>query len=163
VSAATDPLAETVGSGRVAVAEFSSEPLDPTRVLAAVTDPATGGTALFCGSVRDHAPGVRGTVTGLDYSAHPDAVAVLRAVATGVAAELSPRGALTVAVVHRTGFLAVGEPAILVAAGAAHRDLAFDACRLLVDRVKAEVPIWKREHVRGAGAHWVGLTAEQQP
>lgn len=152
-----------MSSGRVALAELSGGRIDVAAVLAAVTGRATGGTALFCGTVRDHAPGISATVTGLDYSAHPDAAAVLRAVSGEVAEQLGGRGDLVLAVVHRTGMLAVGEAAIVAAAGAAHRDLAFDACRRLVDRVKAEVPIWKREHVAGGRAHWVGLTAEQQP
>lgn len=152
-----------MSAGRVALAELSDAPLDVTAVLAAVTTPATGGIALFCGTVRDHAPGVSERVTGLDYSVHPDAAAILRSVAGEVAEELGARGELVLAVVHRTGMLTVGEAAIVAAAGTAHRDLAFDACRLLVDRVKAEVPIWKREHVASGRTHWVGLTAEQQP
>lgn len=152
-----------MSTGRVALAELSADPLDAAAVLDAVTGAATGGIALFCGTVRDHAPGVSATVTGLDYSVHPDAATVLRSVTLEIADELGARGDLVLAVVHRTGMLAVGEAAIVAAAGAAHRDLAFDACRLLVDRVKAEVPIWKREHVADGPAHWVGLTAEQQP
>lgn len=164
----------------VAVARLQEARLDVAEILAAVSDDAAGGIALFCGAVRDNAPGVLGTVTGLDYSAHPDAAAVLARVAAEVAAAAGsgaatgsdgPAGSdgtgaettVTVAVVHRTGALAVGDLAIVAAASAGHRGLAFDTCRTLVDRVKAEVPIWKREHVAGGGSHWVGLEAGQQP
>lgn len=145
----------------VALARLQATPLDVAEVLAAVAGPAAGGTALFCGAVRDHAPGVEGRVTGLDYSAHPDAGTVLARVAAEVAA--GAPGGITIAVVHRTGSLVVGDLAIVAAASAPHRGEAFDACRTLVDRVKAEVPIWKREHVADGDSHWVGLTAGQQP
>lgn len=153
----------------VALAALSDGPLDLAAVVAAVAGPTAGATAVFAGTVRDHAPGVEGVVTGLDYSAHPDAADVLaRVAAEVVGARPAGRGArpaevVAVAVVHRTGHLGVGELAVAAAASAAHRDTAFDVCRELVDRVKAEVPIWKREHVAGRGAHWVGLGPDQQP
>jgi len=153
----------------VAMAGLSDGPLDLAAVVAAVAGPAAGATAAFCGTVRDHAPGVEGVVTGLDYSAHPGAADVLARVAAEVVGARAAGGGghgpevVTVAVVHRTGRLGVGELAVAAAASAAHRDTAFDVCRELVDRVKSEVPIWKREHVAGRGAHWVGLGPDQQP
>ena len=62
-----------------------------------------------------------------------------------------------VAIAHRTGALAVGDLAVVAAASAPHRDEAFRACRLVIDRVKARVPIWKREHGPD-GPYWVGFT-----
>ena len=151
------------GATGVRLAEITASGLDPATVLDAVRDESAGGTALFCGTVRDHAPGVTGTVVGLQYSAHPDAAARMREVADSVAAGFADRGQVYLAVVHRTGTLGVGELAIVAAASAAHRDLAFDACRLLVDRVKAEIPIWKRELTADGGSHWVGLPVDRQP
>lgn len=118
-----------------------------------MSGPAVGAVATFLGTVRDHDPGVAGTVVALEYSAHPDAEAVLRGLTDGVAAH---DGVLAVAVSHRVGHLAVGEPAVAVAVSAAHRAPAFDACRALIEAVKAELPVWKRE-VLADGSHvWVG-------
>jgi molybdopterin synthase catalytic subunit len=92
-------------------------------------------------------------VVALEYSAHPDAPAVLRRLAEDAAAA---DGVLAVAVTHRTGLLHVGEPAVVVAVATAHRRLAFDACQRLVEVLKAELPVWKRE-VLADGSHvWVG-------
>lgn len=136
-----------------AIAAISGEPLSLDAHVAAVSDPAHGAIATFIGLVRDHDPAVEGVVTHLEYSAHPDAEAVL---ATIVAAAESEHGAV-IAITHRTGLLAVGEPAIVAAAAAAHRGVAFDACRAAVERVKAELPIWKREILEGGAHTWVGI------
>ena len=114
-------------------------PLDVAEVLAAVQDPAAGGVVSFTGLVRDH-DGGRG-VTELEYEAHPGAQEAMAAVAERIAGEL-PVHAL--AAVHRTGLLAVGDVAVVVAASASHRDQAFEAARRLIDDLKATVPIWKR-------------------
>jgi molybdopterin synthase catalytic subunit len=66
------------------------------------------------------------------------------------------RGALAVAVLHRTGRLAIGDIAVVAAASAAHRAEAFTACRLLIDEVKTRVPIWKRQFFTDGTAEWVG-------
>ncbi|HWZ91442.1 MAG TPA: molybdenum cofactor biosynthesis protein MoaE, partial [Polyangiaceae bacterium] len=73
-----------------------------------------------------------------------------------IGAEISAEIAgVELAVLHRVGSLEVGEVAVLCAASAAHRGEAFEACRLLIDRIKARVPIWKREH-GPSGPYWVG-------
>jgi len=126
-------------------------PLDVAEVLAAVEDPAAGGVVSFTGLVRDH-DGGKG-VTELEYVAHPDAVAALQAVAEKIAAEL-PVHAL--AAVHRTGLLAVGDVAVVVAASASHRGQAFEAARRLIDDLKATVPVWKRQVFTDGEQEWVG-------
>ncbi len=88
----------------------------------------------------------------LSYSAHPSAGAELRRVAEKVAAGF---GALAVAAVHRTGELAVGELAVVVAVSCAHRGEAFDACRALIDELKATVPIWKHQEFGDGESEWV--------
>lgn len=134
---------------------LSSAPLDPSALLAAVDDPRAGAVATFVGRVRDHDPAVEGTVAALEYSAHPDAAAVL----ARLAAEAGAReGVLHVALAHRVGRLGVGEPALVAVVATAHRALAFDVCRELVEAVKAQLPVWKRE-VLADGSHvWAGLT-----
>ncbi len=126
-------------------------PVDVAEVLAAVEDPAAGGVVSFTGLVRDHDGGR--SVRELEYEAHPQAEAALRAVVERIAAEL-PVHAL--AAVHRTGLLAIGDVAVVVAASAAHRGQAFEAARRLIDDLKQEVPIWKRQVFDDGGEEWVG-------
>jgi molybdopterin synthase catalytic subunit len=120
-------------------------------VTAAVDDAGAGGVVAFTGLVRDHDGGRE--VTELEYVAHPDAAAALRAVAERVAAELPVRA---VAAVHRVGVLRVGDVAVVVAAAAAHRGEAFDAARRLIDDLKDTVPIWKRQVFADGEQEWVG-------
>ena len=129
-------------------------PLSVDEVLAAVTDPGVGGTALFTGSVRDD-DGGRG-VTLLGYSAHPTAEAVLRQVAERVSAA---HPGVLLAATHRVGDLAVGDLAVVVAAASAHRAEAFAAARQLIDDLKGEVPIWKHQRFADGTEEWVGASA----
>ncbi|GIJ00405.1 molybdopterin synthase subunit MoaE [Sediminihabitans luteus] len=117
----------------------------------AVAAPECGAVVTFRGVVRD-VDGGR-DVTGLDYEAHPDATDVLRACCAQVTAETG----LRVAAVHRYGVLTIGDVALVASASAGHRREAFDACSLLVERIKAQVPIWKRQHFTDGDSEWVGL------
>jgi molybdopterin synthase catalytic subunit len=136
------------------VARVTTEPLDLAAHVAAVAGPRVGAVVPFLGLVRDHDPSVDGEVVALDYTAHPDAEVVLRRLVEAAAAH---DGVLGVAVSHRVGLLPVGEVAIVAAVGTAHRALAFDVCRSLVETVKAELPVWKREVLRDGSHVWVGL------
>ncbi len=120
------------------------------EVRAAVADPAAGGIALFAGAVRDsdHDRGV----TGLSYSAHPSAEDELRRAAEEIAAKFPVIG---VAAVHRVGDLAIGDLAVVLAVSCPHRAEAFDACRELIDMLKASVPIWKHQRFTDGTAEWV--------
>ena len=129
--------------------------LSVDEVLRAVTDPRIGGIVLFIGTVRDHTPEHPGEqVTELDYTAHPTAVDQLRTVADEIAAA---HPGIVLAAVHRTGELKVGDLAVVVAAAAAHRAEAFTACRELIDTLKEQVPIWKREQFRNGSHTCVGM------
>ena len=121
------------------------------EVRAAVADPAAGGIALFAGAVRDsdHDRGV----SGLSYSAHPSAADELRRVAEVIAAKYPVIG---IAAVHRVGDLAIGDLAVVLAVSCPHRAEAFDACRDLIDILKASVPIWKHQRFDDGSAEWVG-------
>ena len=125
--------------------------LSVDEVRAAVADPAAGGIALFAGTVRDsdHDRGV----SGLSYSAHPSAVDELRRVAEGIAEKYPVIG---IAAVHRVGDLAIGDLAVVLAVSCPHRGEAFDACRDLIDILKASVPIWKHQRFDDGSAEWVG-------
>lgn len=126
-------------------------PLSVDEVLAAVADDAAGGVVSFTGVVRSSDGGRE--VTELEYSAHPGAEAALLAVAETVAADLP---VIALAAVHRTGLLAVGDVAVVVAASAAHRGQAFEAARRLIDDLKDQVPIWKRQLFADGDEEWVG-------
>lgn len=139
----------------MAFATLSAAPLVPEDLLAAVDDPQAGAVATFVGRVRDHDPRADGEVVGLEYSAHPDAGAVLARLADEAAAR---DGVLHVALAHRVGRLAVGEPALVTVVATAHRALAFDVCRDLVEAVKAQLPVWKRELLADGSHVWAGLT-----
>jgi molybdopterin synthase catalytic subunit len=125
--------------------------LSVDEVRAAVADPAAGGIALFAGAVRDcdHDRGVN----GLSYSAHPSAAEELRRVAEVIAEKYPVIG---IAAVHRVGDLDVGDLAVVLAVSCPHRAEAFDACRDLIDTLKASVPIWKHQRFDDGTAEWVG-------
>lgn len=125
--------------------------LSVDEVRAAVADPAAGGIALFAGAVRDtdHDRGV----TGLSYSAHPSAAGELRRVAEAVAEKYPVIG---IAAVHRVGDLAIGDLAVVLAVSCPHRAEAFEACRDLIDILKASVPIWKHQRFDDGTTEWVG-------
>ena len=130
---------------------ITPEPLSVDEALAFVADPGAGGTCVFLGTVRDHSR--EGAVTGLTYEAW-DELAARRL--TEIADELFQGWSLgKVAILHRTGDLAVGETSVVVAASAAHRAEAFDACRQGIERLKEDVPIWKKEALVTGEAHWV--------
>jgi molybdopterin synthase catalytic subunit len=106
---------------------------------------------VFLGVVRDRNEGR--DVVQLEYQAYAAmAEAEMRRITDEIAAELPD---VRVAAIHRAGTLAVGDIAVVCAASAPHRAEAFRACRALIDRIKARVPIWKREHGI-EGASWVG-------
>jgi molybdopterin synthase catalytic subunit len=131
--------------------DLRETPLDVAEVVAALDDDASGGLTLFVGRVRDH-DGGKG-VDGLDYSAHPTALAKLAEVCARVADQYDVQG---VAAVHRTGSLAIGDIAVIVATTAAHRGEAFTASRALIDTLKSEVPIWKHQRFGDGTEEWVG-------
>ena len=138
-------------AGVVRLVDIRETPLDVTEVLAALTDEASGGLTLFVGTVRDH-DGGKG-VAGLDYSAHPQALARMQEVCDRVAREYDVNA---VAAVHRVGTLRLGDAAVVIATAADHRGQAFDASRALIDRLKASVPIWKHQVFADGTDEWVG-------
>ena len=129
------------------------EPIDATAGEAHVVTSRTGAVALFRGVVRDHDSGREGVVV-LEYTAHPDADRIFAEVL-----DESHRDYPDVRLWarHRVGRLAVGDDALVVVAASAHRGQAFAACAELVDRIKARVPIWKRQEYADGTHDWVGI------
>ena len=137
----------------VRLALISNTPLDIDAHFAAIDDPKAGAVTSFIGRVRDHDPEADGAVLSLEYSAHPDAEAGLRAHAERAA---DGTGAI-VAVSHRIGALAVGDAAVVIVVAAAHRGVAFEVCREVIEAIKRELPVWKRQHEADGTAKWLGL------
>ncbi len=136
---------------KVRLVGLRETPLDVDEVLGTLGDDAGGGLTLFVGRVRDHDQD-KG-VTGLDYTAHPSALAKLQEVCDLVSAR---HDVLAIAAVHRVGRLAIGDTAVIVAAVAAHRGEAFAASKDLIDTLKDEVPIWKHQVFTDGTQEWVG-------
>jgi molybdopterin synthase catalytic subunit len=130
---------------------LTDAPLDPSEATAFVAHPGAGGTVLFAGTVRDHSDA--GAVEGLEYEAWQER-AEQRLAAIGE--ELFDRWPVCgVALLHRTGPLEIGEVSVLVCCSAPHRAEAFEAARHGIERIKGEVPIWKKERLTTGDAHWV--------
>jgi molybdopterin synthase catalytic subunit len=135
--AATDDAVRKVG--------ITDEPLDVEGARLLVGDPRCGATVVFTGTTRE--------VPSLEYEAYEEmAVETMRRLADEA---VRLHGLVAVAVEHRTGSVALGEPSIVVAASAPHRQAAFDGARHLLDQVKANAPIWKREHPEEGEPRWV--------
>lgn len=134
-----------------ALIRVTSDPLSVDEALAFVADPGAGGTCVFVGTVRDSSKA--GDVTGLRYEAWDElAMKRLHEIATEM---LEKWPAKKVAILHRTGDLAIGEASVVVACSAPHRADAFEACRHGIERLKEDVPIWKKEALVSGDAHWV--------
>lgn len=133
------------------LALITADRIEEATVRRSVETPTSGAVVLFAGVVRNHDHGM--SVLSLDYQAHPEAERVLADCCRQVTAETG----VVVAAVHRVGHLEVGDVALYAAAAAAHRAEAFMACESLVNRIKATVPIWKRQHGADGSSEWVGL------
>ena len=137
-------------------ARLTVHPLSADEAHRFCAGPAAGAIVVFTGAVRNVSEG--NAVHGLTYEAYEErAQSQLEALAT----EVATRHPASVAVwlEHRTGDLAVGEAAVVVAVSAPHRSEAFEAARFGIDELKATVAIWKREHWAAGGSHWPGVDA----
>ncbi|MFN2543635.1 MAG: molybdenum cofactor biosynthesis protein MoaE [Actinomycetota bacterium] len=125
--------------------------VDPQEALAFVSDDAAGGTCLFIGTVRDHSDA--GGVSGLEYEAWNE---LAEERLHEIAAEIHERWPVRmVALLHGTGALGVGDVSVAVACSAPHRADAFEACRHGIERLKQDVPIWKKESLTTGESEWV--------
>lgn len=130
--------------------ELTYDAIDTGVVLDRIKSGADGAVTVFDGIVRNNTRGRR--TLYLDYSAYDDMA--LSQMQTLAAEAVERFGVRDVAMVHRLGRLEIGETSILIAVASAHRGVTFDACRWLIDTLKKQVPIWKKE-VFVDGAVWV--------
>lgn len=135
----------------VSVTYLTDDAIDPQALVRSVMRRSDGAYVLFEGVVRDHHQGH--AVESIFYDAYrPMAEREIEKIVRDVETEFP---ATAIAVVHRLGLLVVGDSSIAIVAASAHRAEAFEACRMIIDRVKETVPIWKKE--RGpSGEEWVG-------
>jgi molybdenum cofactor synthesis domain-containing protein len=132
-------------------AVVTEDPLDIADHERLVARSTAGAVVSFSGVVRDHDGGRE--VQALEYSSHPSAEDVITRVARQVAA--AHPEVLAVAVSHRVGPLVIGDSALACAVSAAHRGVAFAACAALVDEIKLQLPIWKRQDFADGSQEWV--------
>ena len=125
-------------------------PIDAAALAADARGDGDGAVCLFLGTVRNVSAGRR--VLFLEYEAY---ARMAECEMEGIATEAIARfGVTRVAMVHRIGRVEIGEVSVAIAIAAPHRAAAMDACRFVIDTLKASVPIWKREYFVG-GAAWV--------
>ncbi|CAN6243019.1 unnamed protein product [Urochloa humidicola] len=140
VKVAPAPAVEE-GEDLIEIVEEGSGRLDIVRYVDHVRDLSAGAIATFEGTTRDHFAGRR--VVELRYEAY---AAMARRRLGGILAEARSRHALRrLAVAHRLGPVPAGEASVFVAASVTHRADAMEACRYVIDELKASVPIWKKE------------------
>ncbi len=132
---------------------LTDQPLSVATAHAFAEDPGAGAICLFTGTVRMETDGR--AVAGLEYEAYPEQAEPQLAALAAEVAERWPQ-VQAVWMEHRVGALAIGEPAVVVAVSAGHRDQAFEAARYGIDTLKATVAIWKKEHWEDGKAHWPG-------
>ncbi len=136
---------------------ITDTPLSIDRVYTHLQIPEVGGIVLFIGTVRCFSEGR--TVEGLHYETHgPLALNELERIVQDTFHQWPVR---RVVVHHRYGDLRIGDIAVIVGVAAAHRAPAFAACRQIIDRLKATVPIWKKEYFT-EGYHWVADPGESE-
>ncbi|HEY0997439.1 MAG TPA: molybdenum cofactor biosynthesis protein MoaE [Gemmatimonadaceae bacterium] len=132
-------------------AALVTAPIDAAGLLAEVSSPRNGAAVLFVGTVREVNEGR--AVDALDYAAYE---AMAQGELERIAADASARfGVADLAVEHRIGLLGLGEVSVAIAVAHPHRGAAFDACRWVIEAIKARVPIWKREHYADGERSWV--------
>jgi molybdenum cofactor synthesis domain-containing protein len=146
---APSPSAEPADA--VLRAVVTEDPLDVEEHARLVARSAAGAVVSFSGVVRDH-DGGRG-VQALEYTSHPSAGKVITRVARQIAT--AHPDVLALAVSHRIGSLTIGDSALACAVAAPHRTAAFVACAALVDEVKLQLPIWKRQEFADGTEQWV--------
>jgi molybdopterin synthase catalytic subunit len=138
--------------------ELYAEPVPIERVVSFVSSGLAGGIDVFLGTTRAETDPAGRRLVALDYEAYREmAASQLR----DLAARARERWPITrLAVLHRVGRVEVGRPSVIIAVATPHRAEAFAACRWLIDTLKAEAAIWKKEIWDDGGETWKGEVVE---
>lgn len=148
----TDGVESNNLDASAAIARIQDEKISMEELDLAVRTDRAGATLSFSGRVRNHDGGR--AVAGIEYVAHPSAPDALKTIADEIA---QINGICGVAVIHRFGHLQVGEIALGVTISAEHRHEAYRAMETLIDRVKMELPVWKRQEFIHGESQWSGM------
>ncbi len=130
--------------------EITNQPLLVQPIIDHIKQKHHGALVSFIGTVRDNAEGKR--VLSLEYEAYPE---MARKKLEEICLVINHRWHGDVDIVHRIGRIEVGDTAVIIIVGAAHREEAFAACQYAIDRIKEVVPIWKKEFYED-GSSWIG-------
>ncbi|MEM0118504.1 MAG: molybdenum cofactor biosynthesis protein MoaE [Conexivisphaerales archaeon] len=125
--------------------------IEINRLIDSIKDPECGGLVVFLGTVRNHSEA--GRVKELEYEAYEEMAKKKMSEISNQAKEKWP--VKKVAILHRKGRLKIGDISVAVGVSSPHRKEAFEACRYIIDSVKGEVPIWKKERLADGGERWV--------
>lgn len=156
------PLPEIEFAPRISV-KIQEGPVDVIDELQLGAHPDLGALSVFVGQVRDHDPEAGETpVVGIDYVAHPEAEKILEEEISNLAREAWAGHAVEggtpfVTVVHRVGKLSVGDIAMLVISGGAHRQPGMSLTPKVVERVKEILPVWKKQGLSDGTDKWSNL------
>ena len=133
--------------------QLHDEPIDVGPVVEFVSATAVGGIDIFLGTTRDETDAQGRKLVALDYEAYaPMALKQME----DLAAKARARWPIVrLAILHRIGRVEVARPSVIIAVSTPHRGEAFEACRWIIDTLKAEVPIWKREVWEDGSGTWV--------
>jgi MoaE-MoaD fusion protein len=136
--------------------EVLDKPLSVSAATAFVTDPSAGGLAIFIGSTRSQKSNDTRSLVALDYEAYADMAVRQFADFDREARQRWP--VVKLVVLHRVGRVPVAEPSVLIAVSTPHRSEAFEVCRWLIDTLKSQATIWKKEIWSDGETTWVGQT-----
>ncbi len=132
---------------------LTAEPLELSSTVAQLNDPSAGGIAVFLGTTRAETNASSQPLLALEYDAYPE---MARAQLVDLARRARDRWPISrLVILHRTGRVAVGEPSVLIAVSTPHRAEAFEACKWLIDTLKSEAAIWKKEIWGDGSSSWV--------
>jgi molybdopterin synthase catalytic subunit len=138
---------------------LTDKPIDPAALIAALRDVGAGACVTFAGRVRDQNEGRE--VRALEYEAY---LPLAEKEGASILAEARRNYPILGATcVHRTGNLGLGEIAVWVAVTAGHRAAAFEACRYIIDEIKARLPVWKKEHYSDGASQWINCATREGP
>ncbi len=132
---------------------LSADPLDVAAAVASVTAPSAGGIAVFLGTTRAETSADGRALVALDYEAYESMAGEQLRTLARRARDQWP--IVKLAILHRTGCVGVGEPSVIIAVSTPHRGQAFEACRWLIDALKKNVAIWKKEVWADGTGTWV--------
>lgn len=142
--------------------DITADSIDVASVCRHVQgDPALGAIVTFVGVTRDESHPTHGSLKYLAYEAYDSMARSQLMKLAGIAIERREAG--RVAIVHRVGAVPPGDPSVVIGVACAHRAEAFEACRWLIDTIKRDVPIWKKDVFADGETRWVQPTETTKP